>query len=74
MTNLSLEILFWTILISYLGLRFNQTWNSYKQEYWLGGENETSIAIRSVKQKSAKSLLLNKLEVLEDTFKREFQD
>ncbi len=33
MNNLSLEILFWTILIAYLGLRFNQTWNSYKQQY-----------------------------------------
>ena len=33
MTNLSLEILFWTILIGYLGLRLNQTWNSYKQQY-----------------------------------------
>ena len=25
MTNLGIEILFWTILISYLGLRFSQT-------------------------------------------------
>ena len=33
MTNLSLEILFWTILISYLGLRLNQTLNAYKQQY-----------------------------------------
>ncbi len=33
MTNLSLEILFWTILIAYLGLRFNQTWNGYKRQY-----------------------------------------
>ena len=33
MTNLGLEIFFWTILISYLGLRFNQTWNNYKQQY-----------------------------------------
>ena len=33
MTNLILEILFWAILISYLGLRFNQTWNDYKQQY-----------------------------------------
>ena len=33
MTNLSLEILFWTILISYLGLRLNQTWNVYKQQH-----------------------------------------
>ena len=28
MTNLGIEILFWTILISYLGLRFSQTWNA----------------------------------------------
>ena len=33
MTNLGLEILFWTILISYLGLRFNQTLHSYKKQY-----------------------------------------
>ena len=33
MTYLGLEILFWTILISYLGLRFNQTWNGYKRQY-----------------------------------------
>jgi len=33
MINLSLEIIFWTILIVYLGLRLNQTWNSYKQQY-----------------------------------------
>ena len=30
MTNLGIEILFWTILISYLGLRFSQTWNGLK--------------------------------------------
>ena len=33
MTNLSLEIIFWTILISYLGLRLNKTWRGYKQQY-----------------------------------------
>ena len=33
MTNLSLEILFWTILIAYIGLRLNQTWKGYKQQY-----------------------------------------
>ena len=33
MTNLSLEIIFWTILIAYLGLRFNQTWHGYKKQY-----------------------------------------
>ena len=31
MTNLGIEILFWTILISYLGLRFSQTWNGLKK-------------------------------------------
>ncbi len=30
MTNLGIEILFWTILISYLGLRLSQTWNGLK--------------------------------------------
>jgi len=33
MTSLSLEIIFWVILISYLGLRLNQTWNGFKQQY-----------------------------------------
>ncbi len=33
MTNLSLEILFWIILIAYFGLRLNQTWNGYKQQH-----------------------------------------
>ena len=31
MTNLSIEILFWAILISYLGLRFSQTWDGFKK-------------------------------------------
>ena len=31
--NLVIEILFWTILISYLGLRFTQTWNGFKKQY-----------------------------------------
>ena len=31
--NLVIEILFWTILISYLGLRFSQTWNGFKKQY-----------------------------------------
>ncbi len=33
MTNLGIEILFWTILISYLGLRFSQTRNGFKKQY-----------------------------------------
>ncbi len=33
MTNLGIEILFWTILISYLVLRLSQTWDSFKQQY-----------------------------------------
>jgi len=33
MTNLGIEILFWTILISYLGLRFSQSWNKFKKQY-----------------------------------------
>ncbi len=33
MTNLGIEILFWTILISYLGLRVSQTWNRFKKQY-----------------------------------------
>ena len=34
MVNLGLEILFWTILIIYLGARLTQTKNGFKQEYW----------------------------------------
>ena len=33
MTNLGIEILFWIILISYLGLRFSQTWYGFKQQH-----------------------------------------
>ncbi len=33
MANLYIEILFWAILISYIGLRFTQTWNHSKQQY-----------------------------------------
>ncbi len=33
MTNLIIEILFWAILISYIGLRFSQTWDGYKKQY-----------------------------------------
>ena len=33
MTDLGKEILFWTILISYLGLRLSQSWNGLKQQY-----------------------------------------
>ena len=33
MTNLGIEILFWTILISYLVLRFSQTWHGLKKQY-----------------------------------------
>jgi len=33
MTNLGIEILFWTILISYLVLRFSQTWNGLKKQF-----------------------------------------
>ncbi len=33
MNSLTIEILFWTILISYLGLRFSQSWYSVKKQY-----------------------------------------
>ena len=33
MTNLTIEILFWAILVSYLGLRFSKTWDGYKKQY-----------------------------------------
>jgi len=33
MVNLGLEILFWVILLTYIGARLTQTKNGYKQEY-----------------------------------------
>ena len=33
MVNLGLEILFWAILLTYIGARLTQTKNGYKQEY-----------------------------------------
>jgi len=32
MTNLGIEVLFWMILISYIGLRLTQTWYDLKQQ------------------------------------------
>ena len=55
MNNLTIEILFWAILVSYLGLRFTKTWNGFKKQYELGGKNETSNTIHSSKQRSARS-------------------
>ena len=33
MTNLTIEILFWAILVSYIGLRFSSTWDGFKKQY-----------------------------------------
>ena len=33
MTNLTIEILFWVILVSYTGLRFSQTWGGFKKQF-----------------------------------------
>ena len=33
MTNLTIEILFWAILVAYLGLRFSKTWAGFKKQY-----------------------------------------
>ena len=33
MTNLGIEILFWIILIIYLGLRITETMKAFKQQY-----------------------------------------
>ena len=33
MNNLGLEIVFWLILLSYLGARLNQNKKGYKQQY-----------------------------------------
>ena len=37
MTNLGLEIVFWLILLTYLGARLTQTKKGYKQQYWKKG-------------------------------------
>ena len=69
MTNLSLEVLFWTILISYLGLRLNQTWNGYKQQHW-GGKMKLQTQF-TVPKKDLQDLdYFRKTQTLEKTLKK----
>ena len=35
MANLGLEIVFWVILLTYLGARLTQTSKGFKQNYWI---------------------------------------
>ena len=70
MTNLSLEILFWTILIAYLGLRLNQTWNSYKKQYILSGKMKLQTQF-TVPKKDLKDLDYNrKMKTFEKSLKK----
>ena len=70
MTNLSIEILFWIILISYLGLRFSQTWHGFKQQYWIGGKNETTNSIHRSTQTVKRSGLCQE----NRNFRRNFKE
>ena len=70
MTDLGIEILFWTILISYLGLRLSQSWNGFKQQYWIGGKNETTNSIHRSIQTPERSWLCQKIKVSEETLKK----
>ena len=73
MTNLTIEILFWTILVSYLGLRFSRTWDGFKKEYQEGKMKlQTQLKVPNEDLRGLD--YVNKVEVLEETFKRECQD
>ena len=74
MTNLTIEILFWAILISYLGLRFSITRNGFKNSINQEGEMKLQTQF-TVPNKARRDLdYVKKVEVLEETFKRECQD
>ena len=74
MTNLGIEILFWTILISYLGLRFSITRDGFKNSINQEGEMKLQTQF-TVPNKARRDLdYVKKVEVLEETFKRECQD
>ncbi len=74
MTNLTIKILFWAILFSYLGLRFSQTWDGFKNN--INQEGKMKIQKQfTVPKKDLRDLdYVNKVEVLEEIFKRECQD
>jgi len=75
MTNLGIEILFWTILISYLGLRFSQTWNGFKKQYKLGEKKMKLQTQFTVPKKELKDLdYVKKVDFLEETLKKECID
>ena len=75
MTNLGIEILFWTILISYLGLRFSQTWNGYKKHYYLGEQQMKLQTQFTVPNKELKDLdYVKKVDFLKETFNKECID
>jgi len=75
MTNLGIEILFWTILISYLGLRFSQTWNGFKKQYWLGEKKMKLQTQFTVPSKELKDLdYVKKVDFLKETLNKECID
>ena len=74
MTNLSLEILFWTILIAYLGLRLNQTWNGYKKQYQKKDKMKLQTQF-TVPNKDLRDFdFLRKMQTLEKTLKQSCRD
>ena len=73
MTNLTIEILFWAILVSYLGLRFSRTRDGFKKEYQ-EGKMKLQRQFKVPNQDLRDLDYVNKVEVLEETFKRECQD
>ena len=75
MTNLGIEILFWTILISYMGLRFSQTWNGFKKQYKLGELKMKLQTQFTVPNKELKDLdYVKKVDFLEETLNKECID
>ena len=74
MTNLTIEILFWAILVSYLGLRFSKpvmaSKNSINQEGKMKLQTQFTVPNKGLRDLD----YVNKVEVLEETFKRECQD
>ena len=74
MTNLSLEILFWTIFIAYLGLRLNQTWNGYKKQYQKKDKMKLQTQF-TVPNKDLRDFdFLRKMQTLEKTLKQSCRD
>ena len=74
MTNLTIEILFWAILVSYLGLRFSKSWLATKKSINQEEKMKLQTQFTVPKKDLRDHYYVNKVEVLEKTFKRECQD